>query len=67
MPLQIDVYISILAGIFTDMYSMLCLVVGTKFTYSLIPTQSTYRGRVEMGGMYLPSQLERIPQLCTGT
>ncbi len=25
--------------------------------------QSTYRGRVEIGGVYLPSQ--RIPQLCT--
>jgi hypothetical protein len=27
--------------------------------------QSTYRGRVEIGGVYLPSQLERSPQLCT--
>jgi hypothetical protein len=30
-----------------------------------VETQSTYRGRVEIGGVYLPSQLERTPQLCT--
>jgi hypothetical protein len=28
-------------------------------------TQSTYRGRVEIGGEYLPSQLECAPQFCT--
>ncbi len=27
--------------------------------------QSTYRGRGEIGGMYLPSQLERTQQLCS--
>ncbi len=27
--------------------------------------QSTHRGRVEIGGVYLPSQLERTSQLCT--
>jgi hypothetical protein len=26
---------------------------------------STYWGRVEIGGTYLPSQLERTPQLCS--
>jgi hypothetical protein len=26
--------------------------------------QSTYRGRVAIGGVYLPSQLERTLQLC---
>ncbi len=28
-------------------------------------TQSAYRGRGEIGGVYLPSQLERILQLCS--
>ncbi len=28
-------------------------------------SQSTYRDRVEIGGVYLHSQLERSPQLCT--
>jgi hypothetical protein len=27
--------------------------------------QSTHRGRVEIGEVYLPSQLERTQQLCT--
>jgi hypothetical protein len=27
--------------------------------------QSIYKGRVDIGGVYLPSQLERTPQLCT--
>jgi hypothetical protein len=26
--------------------------------------QSTYRGRGEIGGVYMPSQLEFTPQLC---
>ncbi len=29
------------------------------------PSQSAYRGRVAIGGVYLPSKLERTPQLCT--
>jgi hypothetical protein len=31
------------------------------FTFSKFYPQSTYRGRGETGGMYLPSQLERTP------
>jgi hypothetical protein len=31
----------------------------------LLGPQSTYRGRVEIVGVYLPSQLERTPQLCS--
>jgi hypothetical protein len=27
--------------------------------------QSTYRGRGEIGGVFLPSQLERTPLLCS--
>ncbi len=33
--------------------------------YSLgITDCCTYRGRGEIGGVYLPAQLERTPQLC---
>ncbi len=30
-----------------------------------VSLQSKHRGRVEIGGVYLPSQMERTPQLCT--
>ncbi len=32
-------------------------------TKSRYKPQSTYRGRGETGGVYMPSQMERIPQL----
>ncbi len=31
----------------------------------LSPPQSTFKGRGEIGGEYLPSKLERTPQLCS--
>ncbi len=33
------------------------------YSNSVSYAQSTYRGRVDIGGVYLPSQLERTPQL----
>jgi hypothetical protein len=33
--------------------------------FSLAETSSYGRARVELGGLYLPSQLERTLQLCT--
>ncbi len=37
----------------------------THFRTVSSQTQSTYRGRVQIGGVYLTSQLEHTPQLCT--
>ncbi len=37
---------------------MLCLVLSLRLLCTY--TQSTYRGRVDIGGVYLPFQLERI-------
>ncbi len=34
---------------------------NTKLSLCVHTTEYIYRGRVEIGGMYLPSQLERIP------
>ncbi len=34
---------------------------NTKVSQCTYIPQGTYRGRLEIGGMYLPSQLERIP------
>jgi len=48
-------------------------VMGTGHTVQLLcdtevskafATEYIFRGRVEIGGVYLPSQQERTPQLC---
>jgi hypothetical protein len=37
---------------------------STFVIFSITPAQSTYRGRGEIGGVHIPSKLERTLQLC---
>ncbi len=39
--------------------------VGDIRVSTVLEPQSTYRGRGEIGGVYLPSQLKSTPQLCS--
>jgi hypothetical protein len=46
------------------MYEYVKYMQYLEYAYCIITEQSTYRGVGEIVGVYLPSQLERPPQLC---
>jgi hypothetical protein len=50
---------------FTDSTYCQIQIFNFPLVHIALGPQSIYRGRVEIGGVYLPSQLEHTPQLCT--